>query len=117
MKAKERGQKPNSNIIFIEIKSVGGNKGWIYGDADYIAFQKPDGFLIFPRKNLQKFTDSNLEFMPLVEKSGLTWTTYSRKNRDDLVAIFPVNKLIEFVPHLKISSNLEVNYYIPNENQ
>ena len=115
MKAKERGQKPNSNIIFIEIKSVGGNKGWIYGDADYIAFQKPDGFLIFPRKTLQKFTDSNLESMPLVDKSGQIWTKYSRKNREDLVAIFPINILIESVPHLNINSNLEVNYYIPNE--
>lgn len=116
MKAKERGQKPNSNIIFIEIKSVGGNKGWIYGDADYIAFQTPDGFLIFPRKNLQNYTDSKISSMPLVNRSGLIWTTYTRKDRHDLVAIFPINELIKSVSHLMINSQLKVSYYIPNNN-
>lgn len=116
MKAKERGQPPCPSIIFIEIKSVGGNKGWIYGDADYIAFQTPDGFLILPRKKLQNYTDSKIKSMPLVKKSGLLWTKYTRKDRNDLVAIFPISELIKSIPHVMINSQLKVSYYIPNNN-
>lgn len=39
----------NDDVIYIEFKNVRGNDGWILGRADYIAFERPNGFLIVPR--------------------------------------------------------------------
>lgn len=41
----------------VEFKNVLGNAGWIYGKADLIAFQTPEGFLIFDREELQIFSE------------------------------------------------------------
>ena len=103
-KAKARGLEKDYNIIYIEFKSVGGNKGWIFGDADYIAFEEPDGFIIFSRKKLLKYISVLFEFMSYSNKSGQIGTFYSRKNRNDLVGIYPKQLLLLGVEHYIISN-------------
>ncbi len=98
-KAKSRGMEKDYNIIYIEFKSVGGNKGWIFGDADYIAFEIPEAFLIFPRIKLLNYISYLFEFMKYSNKSGNIGTLYSRNNRDDLVGIFPKQLLMFGVEH------------------
>ena len=104
-KAKSRGMEKDYNIIYIEFKSVGGNKGWIFGDADYIAFEVPEGFLIFPRIKLLKYISCMYEFLSHSDKSGNIGTLYSRSNRKDLVGIFPKQLLMIGVEHIILKKN------------
>lgn len=103
-KAKARGLEKDYNIIYIEFKSVGGNQGWIYGKADFIAFETPEGFLVFPREKLLNYISCIIQYMPISEKSGNIGTLYSRKNRNDLVAIFPRQLLTYGVSHQLITA-------------
>lgn len=113
MKAKSRGQKPDSKIMYIELKSVKGNIGWIYGKSNYIAFQIPDGFLILSREKILNFIRIVINKLPLANESGILWTKYSRTNRDDLVAIFPTNYIINNLPHQIINNSGEVKFFLP----
>jgi hypothetical protein len=36
----------NTKIVWTESKNVRGNPGWLYGKADYIAFEKTDNLLL-----------------------------------------------------------------------
>ena len=42
----------NDDVIYVEFKNVRGNDGWLYGRADFIAFERPDGFLFVRRTDL-----------------------------------------------------------------
>ena len=47
IKCPQRGASPDPTLIFVELKDVAGNKGWVFGDADLIAFEQPiDSLLI-----------------------------------------------------------------------
>ena len=115
-KAKSRGQKPDYNILYIELQSVGGNKGWIYGGATFIAFEIPVGFLVFSRLDILNYISNIIQYMPLSKKSGQIGTLYTRKNRNDLVAIFSTRFLMEKIKHQIFSSNGEIYYYLPQIN-
>lgn len=104
-KAKARGLEKDFSLIYIEFKSVGGNKGWIYGEADYIAFEIPEGFLIFERKKLLNYISCLFNYMPYSNCSGEIGTLYTRKNRNDLVGIFSKQLLMYGVEHIIINSN------------
>jgi hypothetical protein len=45
--------KPNENIHWVELKNVRGNKGWLYGDAHYFAFETEDYWIIVDKLKLQ----------------------------------------------------------------
>lgn len=102
MKSKKRGQKQDPSIIFLEYKNISGGDGWIYGEADYIAFEQQLYFLLIPREKLQEFADIKKINMKKSEKSGEINTLYSRKNRSDLVGCFSLNDIINQIDHFKI---------------
>ena len=49
MKSRKRGQPQDPTCIFIETQSVKGYPGWVHGEADTVAFEQPEGFLMIPR--------------------------------------------------------------------
>jgi len=55
-KKKNRGDNETSqNIIWLEMKNVLGNKGWLCSNVDMIAFQYGENFNIFDRQELLIF--------------------------------------------------------------
>jgi hypothetical protein len=42
----------NDDLIYIEFTNIQGRNGWLYGEADYIAFERKAGFLFIDRKEL-----------------------------------------------------------------
>lgn len=71
--------------VLIELKNVIGRPGWIYGKADLIAFQTPEGFLIFNREQLKEYTENYIKYNPQAlehhrfEKSGMFVTLETKK--------------------------------------
>lgn len=95
MKSKKRGKKQDPNIIFLEYKNIVGGIGWLYGNADYIAFEQNEFFILFPRKDLLNFAETKLNKIRKVKDSGIINTLYSRKNRKDLIGCFSLAEIKE----------------------
>jgi hypothetical protein len=51
-KVKRGDTSTNDSLIWVEFKSVNGGDGWLYGKADFIAFETADSFLIVRRSAL-----------------------------------------------------------------
>lgn len=61
-KAVDVKSKRTLNKIWLEMENVGGNDGWLKGDAEYIAFHFEDfnHFKVFRRNDLRKFVEDNV---------------------------------------------------------
>ena len=92
MKRWNRGDsEPTDRIHYIELKNVQGNKGWLYGDADYIAFETRAHWVLVSRPRLQEWTDSIDK--PVSNKKEI-YKLYSRPGRADVMTIVPTMDLI-----------------------
>lgn len=89
IKSRQRGEKPDPSVIYLELFNIDGGPGWIYGNADYIAFQTSGGFAMYLRTDLIKLVDYWKDRVPFVSKSGIDFTLYGRNNRKDLVLVLP----------------------------
>lgn len=82
------------NVIWIEFKNVRGKDGWLYGQADWIAFDMAEasGFLMVLRKELASYCEANVE-TKLGTKEEATRRYYQRKGRQDIIARFHLSDL------------------------
>lgn len=96
---------PPDQYNILELVSVNGNDGWIYGYADYICFETLDSWLWVPRKKLVQFVDENVKNeSPII---GTICTPmyhlrrYQRINRKDVIVVVTKEELIKL--SIKIS--------------
>ena len=82
---------PTDRIHYIELKNVQGKKGWLYGDADYIAFETRAHWVLVNRPRLQEWIDSIDK--PTSNKKEI-YKLYSRPGRADVMTIVPTMDLI-----------------------
>lgn len=86
MKCPRRGLPPDETLIYVELVNVIGKLGWVFGDADILAFEQPcDRFLLVKREELAR---KALEMWKTGEKgehSGIKGTLWTRPGREDLV--------------------------------
>jgi hypothetical protein len=73
--------------IWVELMNVGGNPGWLHGDAKIIAFDMPEegGFSVVDRFELKKWVDQNVELEHVTHKNDAYRKLYRRKDRQDLI--------------------------------
>lgn len=91
MKARRRGMPPDPNVIYLELKGITGHHGWLYGNADYVAFEQPyQTFLVIPRTELVRQAHAFAPNCARSSRSGVPYTFYSRPNREDLVMVLDV---------------------------
>lgn len=83
---------PNYNINWIELQNVRGNKGWLFGEADYIAFECLKDWLIVRRTDIINLINSKVTNQS-ISKSKDFYTYYQRDNRQDIVVKVPMNDL------------------------
>lgn len=74
----------DDSIHWIEIQNVRGNKGWIFGKADYIAFETNNDWLIIERKSIIDWIDRKVVDKTIVYSKDL-YTYYQRYGRQDIV--------------------------------
>mgnify|MGYP003665356979 FL=1 len=78
--------KVNDEWTWIEFKNVLGRKGWLYGEADYIAFERADDFLMINRENLVKFCEDKVDLKTMVSRAyQAEYKVYQRQGRKDLI--------------------------------
>jgi len=85
--------KPNENIHWVEIKNVNGDKGWLYGEAEYFAFETEDYWVIVEKVKLQEFVAEKYK-----DKERSTTPTlyklYKREGRKDTITLVKTLDLI-----------------------
>lgn len=77
--------KPNENIHWVELKNVHGKDGWLYGEANYFAFELEDYFLIVPKIDLQKMVAEKCKAKEYATKKPEFYKFYTRNGRKDLI--------------------------------
>lgn len=81
------------NLIYVEFKNVRGNPGWLYGKADYIAFQQKNCFLLVKRKKLIDIAETRVT-MNFTSKPTL-YKSYRRKDRpNEHVGLIHINDIL-----------------------
>ena len=86
-----------NGLIWIEIQNVVGNHGWLYGDADYIAFEWDDHFKLCPTQwlqlNVAKWTARATE---VTWREHALYNHYTRKKfgRDDILTLVTMEDIL-----------------------
>ena len=89
-------QHLNDNIAWIEMQNVNGKKGWVYGDADFIAIELECYWLIVPRKRIVDFIEKYVSDDFVEDKKDALYKKYTRKRygRDDIITIIKIQDLM-----------------------
>lgn len=96
-KRKRRHGQIDDDIIYVELKNVAGFPGWVYGKADFLAFERPDGFLFVRRDKLAALT-KKLCRDEWAERPTL-YKKYRRESRpDECVTIITIDDVLS-LPH------------------
>ena len=77
----------NEFYHYIEIKNVNGDLGWLYGDADYFAFQTNRYFIIVDKIKLQTFIKENVKKLHVDNVDESLYCLYSRNGRKDVITM------------------------------
>ena len=80
---------------YIEFKNIYGNRGWLYGMADYIVFEKFDSWVIVDRLKLIDFINIYLVNPKYCFKQPMLYAIYTRENRQDEIMLVETEKLEE----------------------
>jgi len=81
--------------IWVEFKNVQGNLGWLYGKADYVAFELQDCFLFVNREDLVKVSENVVDLSEIVKKPfEARRKGYHRRSRpDELVSMIHLSDI------------------------
>ena len=79
----------NDNWTWVEFKNADGFNGWLYGEADYIAFEKKDYFLVVDtislRELCERVIDRSKEYVS--ECSQAKYRIYQRRDQEEISLI------------------------------
>ena len=84
--------------IWVELRNVDGNPGWILGGAMWIAFEMPEvgGYVRVERKELLQWCLKNVNFKDSVaNKNDAYRKVYQRRNRKDKITMLALHDLQE----------------------
>ena len=74
----------NENFHWIELMNVRGEKSWLYGDADFFAFETEDYWVIIAKTDLQNFIETKCAGKEIGTTKN-PYDKYRREGRKDIV--------------------------------
>lgn len=80
----------DSSICWLEFINVKQDYGWMYGKANYIAFEQSDSWLIVDREELLKFIKTKIDDFTIYYHTKRLYKFYSREklyNKPDLMTL------------------------------
>lgn len=105
VKAKKKFTKEDKEV-WIEFKNVNGNKGWIYGNATMIAFERENDFILVGRSKLKDLCESLVDLNnPTKDKYNALYKAYTRENRKDVISKIMFKDIIDNLKYTKIDKN------------
>lgn len=92
-------KKYTQELVWLEFKNVQGREGWLFGSADYIAFERKDDFLVVKKNFLQGLASSKCDIANKVNNSSdALYKGYQREGRKDLISLIKVEDILN-LPH------------------
>lgn len=91
----------NPDVHWVELRNVRGNKGWLYGEADKIAFETVNGYLLINRIDLHAFCKRKVVDRNIYNEKYI-YKLYQRPNRKDVITLVLTNDLFFELPHIFI---------------
>ena len=85
-KVRRHDSEANENIHWVEIKSVQGKAGWLYGDALFFSFELKDYWIVVSKKDLQEFIAEKCKEKIKTEKPDF-YKLYQREGRKDIITL------------------------------
>lgn len=82
-----------TRFVLVEFRGITGHDGWLYGNADFIAFERPEGFLLVGRNKLIQLADELVSDDRASRKENMFHKLYSREGRDDLVSALSIEEV------------------------
>jgi hypothetical protein len=76
----------DETIHWVELINVRGNRGWLYGEADYFAFELDDYWVIVNKQILQTFIAKKCAKKEKSDTPAL-YKIYNRKDRLDAITL------------------------------
>lgn len=92
-KVNRSDENPNESIHYVEIKNVHGDKGWLYGDADYFAFETEDYYVMVSKLRLQEMIADKCKHKIRCDRPEL-YKLYSREGRSDMMTLVKTIDLV-----------------------
>ena len=88
-------EQRTKNFFLVEFTGVAGYAGWLYGEADLVAFQEENGFYLVPRKTLVEIAEAKCDRKKWVDhRENMLYKNYGRRDRLDEVSAILVNDVI-----------------------
>ena len=97
---------PTDRIHYIEIRNVQGELGWLYGQADFIAFESRSHWIVVDRTSLIAMVESATEKAQLTPNPQV-YQYYQREGRKDLMTVVPTMDLLAISNQVKRKYNNE----------
>lgn len=91
-----RWDKTTSDSVWVEFRNVRGNRGWIKGDADKIAFQQDNEFLIVDRLKLFNWLKDEIKDLSVYSVKQYK-KLYQRQGRKDVITLINYSDLTPFI--------------------
>ena len=77
-----------------------GNAGWLYGEADRIAFETQDNFIVVDRSSLIDYVENAVDMGKSVKYSSQArYKTYRRAGRNDLLTMVELSEIKKNCDH------------------
>jgi hypothetical protein len=99
-KVKRSDTKTNDELIWIEFQNVKGNRGWLYGKADCIAFERENDFLVVNRKTLARLCEKLVDLTKVNTDITIPlYTGYQRYGRQDMLSLIKMSDIINGIKY------------------
>jgi len=100
VKARKKISRQDNNyqdeFVWVEILNVRGDKGWVFGGADFIAFEREKDFLIVRRDKLADFIQKTCNLRKQAfHPSEALYCRYQRRGRQDCVTLITAEDLVK----------------------
>jgi hypothetical protein len=89
-----KAQNELADCTWIEIRNTQGEAGWLYGNADLIAFDKGDKFVVVEREVLKDWIEENVAKEYVTEARDAHMKVYSRPDKNDMLTLVKTYHLI-----------------------
>ena len=105
VKARKRVARKDTDVqddlVWLEFKNVQGKFGWLYGKADWIAFERDEDFVLVKRHDLALMAEKLCDVgdRVAVGKDAL-YKGYQRSGRKDLLSIVKMSDILKLYHQL-----------------
>lgn len=92
-KIDRKDSNPDENYHWIELQNVNGDKGWLFGDQDYIAFETEDYWILVTPNRIKNLLNKKIQNWDETQDK-VPYRVYRRRNRIDKIVLVKTIDLI-----------------------